>query len=448
MVPKADPFLSETTLPRNADVVVIGGGIIGVTAALFLARKGLSVTLCEKGEIAGEQSGRNWGWVRVMGRDKREIPLALDSQRLWEELSAEPGVETGFRRCGILYVFDTPRMRDTYAEWADHGREYQVTSRLLSTSEIKELMPGLAIEPDGGIFTPGDARAEPQKAAPAFAALARRAGVKIVTRCAVRGIETAAGRISGVVTERGPIKADAVLLAGGAWSRLFCGNLGLDLPQLNILGSVMRIGPVAGGPELTIGGSNFAARKRLDGGYSVAQRGASVSDITPDSFRLFFDYLPAWKTEWRDLRLRAGQRFAEEWRTKKRWTLDEQTPFERVRTLDPKPHETIVRAGFENLQRAMPAFRGAPILDTWGGLIDVTPDAVPVIGPVAALPGFYLATGFSGHGFGIGPGAGRLAADLVAGDTPMVDAAPYRFDRFARAERSAARMRDAAAGAI
>ena len=71
--------------------------------------------LCEKGEIQGEQSGRNWGWVRVMGRDKREIPLALQSQRLWQELSKEPGIETGFRRAGILYLFDNAYMRNRYA---------------------------------------------------------------------------------------------------------------------------------------------------------------------------------------------------------------------------------------------------------------------------------------------------------------------------------------------
>ncbi len=440
MVPALDPVTPDAELPRKTGVVVIGGGIVGVSAALFLARRGVAVTLCEKGEIAGEQSSRNWGWVRAMGRDAREIPLALESQRLWEALSGETGVDTGFRRAGIIYAFDTARMRDAYTAWAEHGRDYQVTSRILSKTDLQELVPGIDPRIDGGLFTPSDARAEPQKAAPALAAMAQRAGAKIVTRCAVRGIETAAGRISGVVTERGRIQADAVLLAGGAWSRLFCGNFGLDLPQLLILGSVSRVGPVAGVPDVTVGGSDFSFRRRLDGGFTIAQRSTSISELTPDSFRLFRDYLPAWRSEWRDLRIRLGRRFGEEWRRKATWALDETTPFEDVRVLDPAPNAGVIRGGFANLQRAMPAFRDARITDAWGGMMDVTPDGVPVISAVEAIPGFFLATGFSGHGFGIGPGAGRLVADLITGDRPLLDPTPYRYDRFKRSRTSAARL--------
>lgn len=438
---RPDPVTPDREVPAETDVVIIGGGVIGVSAALFLARRGTRVTLCEKGEIAGEQSSRNWGWVRVMGRDKREIPLALESQRLWEELSSEPGVETGFRRSGIIYVFDTKRMRDTYTAWAEHGREYQVSSRLLDKAALQAAVPGIDPSVDGGLYTPTDARAEPQKATPALAALAQRAGAKIVTNCAVRGIDVAGGRVRGVVTERGAIKADRVLLAGGAWSRLFCGNFGLDLPQLMILGSVSRIEADVRLPETTVGGSKFTFRKRLDGGYTVAQRSASVAEITPDSFRLFLDYLSAWGSEWRDLRLRVGKRFGEEWRRKRHWTLDERTPFEDVRTLEPAPDARVLREGIAHLERMVPAFRGARMTHGWGGLIDTTPDGVPVIDAIDALPGFFVATGFSGHGFGIGPGAGKLVADLMSGERPIVDAEPYRFNRFARMRASSERLK-------
>ena len=165
-----------------------------------------------------------------------------------------------------------------------------------------------------------------------------------------------------------------------------------------------------------------------------------MSEITPDSFRLFLDYLPAWKSEWRDLRIRLGSRFQDEWRTRRSWSLDERTPFEDVRVLDAKPSTRIVNEGLANLKRALPVFEGAQVLDTWGGLIDVTPDAVPVIGPVSTIPGFYVASGFSGHGFGIGPGAGKLAADLIAGDASMVEREPYRLERFKRAKVSLGRV--------
>jgi glycine/D-amino acid oxidase-like deaminating enzyme len=440
-VPAPDAVETDDALPRKADVLVIGGGIIGVTAALFLARKGLQVTLCEKGHIAGEQSGRNWGWVRVMGRDPREIPLALDSQRLWETISENEGVELGFRRAGIIYVFDTPRMRDTYTAWAGHARDYQITTRLLDRAGLQALVPGFDPRIEGGLYAPSDARAEPQKAAPAFAALARRAGARIVTRCAVRSIEASGGKVSGVVTEHGPVEAPAVLLAGGAWSRLFCGNLGLDLPQLMIKGTVSRVEGAGDLPETSVGGSSFAYRRRLDGGFTIAQRGANISELTPDSFRLFFDYLPAWRSEWRDLRLRLGPRFREEWQRRRRWSADECSPFEDVRVLDPAPERSIVESGLRNLQNAVPAFRSARVTHSWGGMIDTTPDGVPVIGAVDGLPGFYVATGFTGHGFGIGPGAGKLVADLIAGDRPGVDAEPYRLSRFARADHSSRTLR-------
>ena len=105
------------------------------------------------------------------------------------------------------------------------------------------------------------------------------------------------------------------------------------------------------------------------------------------------------------------------------------SPFEQTRVLDPKPNGKLLDAAMASLRTAHPAFARAKEVERWGGLIDVTPDAVPVISPTPA-PGFFVATGFSGHGFGIGPGAGRLMADLVAGDDPIVDPAPYRFARF------------------
>jgi len=199
---------------------------------------------------------------------------------------------------------------------------------------------------------------------------------------------------------------------------------------LNELASCFRTDPISGAPETAAGGAGFAFRKRLDGGYSIARRGATYNDITPDSFRLFFDFLPSLAKNWRELRLRVGRRFIEEWRIPRRWSLDETTPFEQVRVLDPVPAEKLLAQSRDLLVAAFPAFKGMRVAESWGGLIDVTPDAVPVISHVEGLPGFFLATGFSGHGFGIGPGAGKLAADLVAGDTPAVDPTPYRYGRF------------------
>ena len=432
MAPTIDPVRFDDVLPSRADVVVVGGGIIGVTTALFLALRGVDVVLCEKGRVAAEQSSRNWGWCRKMGRDPAELPLAIESLRLWEAMNELAGAETGFRRAGILYTCDTDKDVQEYERWLGHAMLYQLDSRLLSGEEVAARVPGATRRFAGGLLTASDGRAEPFKAVPAMAEAARRTGARIVQHCAVRGFETKGGRVGTVVTEKGRIDCATIVLAAGAWSRLFCGNHGIDFPQLKILGSVMRTAPLEGLPEIAVGGSDFAFRKRLDGGYTVVQRNANVAEIVPDSFRLFFDFMPALKAQWHELRLRVGQRLIDEWRMKRRWRLDEETPFEQVRVLDPLPNRGVLEEAKVNLAGVHPAFKAMRIEESWGGLVDVTPDAVPVMDEVAAVPGLFIASGFSGHGFGIGPGAGRLMADIVTGTEPIVDRTPYRLDRFTR----------------
>jgi glycine/D-amino acid oxidase-like deaminating enzyme len=433
MSPPVDPVQSDTELPERVRVVVIGGGIIGVTTALFLAEKGHSVALCEKGRIGGEQSSRNWGWCRTMGRDFGEIPLAMESLRLWRGMNERTGRETGYRQAGIMYLCENEREVKAQEAWLEQAKLYQVEGGMLRGPALEAVMPGATHRFIAGLYTPTDGRAEPAHAAPAIAEAARDHGAKIFTDCAVRGIDLHNGRLVGVITERGRIRCDAAVLAGGAWSRLFAGNAGLDLPQLKILGSVFRSEPLAGGPEITAAGSVFAFRKRLDGGYSIARRNASTAELTPDHFRLLSDFLPRLLSTRHEIRLRLGGRMWEELRTARRWSLDKTTPFEAVRVLDPKPKQGILLEARTELSRAFPAFANLRIASSWAGLMDVTPDAVPVIDEVKRIPGFFVATGFSGHGFGIGPGAGRLMADMVSGDAPVVDPKPFRLDRFARA---------------
>jgi glycine/D-amino acid oxidase-like deaminating enzyme len=436
MAPRVDPVPSDAALPARADVVIAGGGIIGVSTAFFLARKNIPVVLCEKGEVAAEQSSRNWGWCRKMGRDPREVPLAIEALHLWPELNELTGAETGFRQCGIVYLCRTREEMARREAWLDQvGRPFQLDSHMLTRAEAQNVLPGLSGEFLGGLYTPSDGRAEPQMAAPAIARAAQRHGARVVTQCAVRGIETQGGRVAAVVTERGRIACGSVVLAGGVWSRLFCGNAGIRLPQLKVMSSVMRTEPLAGGPDVSCSGAGFGIRKRVDGGYTVANWSDNVVDIVPDTLRFFRDFLPAFGMQRRNLRLRVGSKFIEEWQLPRRWSLDAKSPFEQVRVLDPEPHEPILRKARQSVTAAFPAFRDMRVTECWGGVIDVTPDAVPVISGADALPGFFIATGFTGHGFGIGPAAGRLMAELVAGEAPMVDPAPFRFSRFAEVPR-------------
>jgi glycine/D-amino acid oxidase-like deaminating enzyme len=431
MSPPVEPVASDPTLPRRTDVVIVGGGIIGVTTALFLAEKGIAVALCEKGRIAGEQSSRNWGWCRTMGRDPSEIPLAMESLRLWRDMNRRTNRDTGFRQSGIMYLLQNETEVAAQQSWFGQASQYQVDAHLLRGSDLDRVMPGASNGFIAGLHTPTDGQAEPALAAPAIAEAARDQGAEIFTNTAVRGIEQTAGRVSGVVTERGRIACQAVVLAGGAWSRLFAGNGGLDLPQLKVLGSVFRTRPLDG-PDISAAGSVFAFRKRMDGGYSIARRNANTAEITPDHFRLLSDFLPRLIQNRNEIRLRIGARSWQELRTARSWSLDQPTPFEAVRVLDPKPKQNILTEARAVLSKAFPIFAGMQVVESWAGLMDVTPDAIPIIDQVSHMPGFFVATGFSGHGFGIGPGAGRLMADLIAGDPPAVDPTPFRLARFPR----------------
>ena len=435
MGPNLDPVESDTQLPQRVDAVIIGGGIIGVCAAFFLARRGVSVALCEKGAIGGEQSSRNWGWCRTIGRDLRELPLAMESLRLWNGMNALTEAETGFRPGGIAYLCDDAKEVGQYETWLgnaeDRCRDYQHSARLLTGGAVDQVAPGSTKRYAGALHAPRDGRAEPQKAAPAIANAARRHGAAILTNCAVRGLDLAAGRVAGVVTERGRIACGTAVLAGGAWSRLLASTLGVTLPQLKVLSSVLRTNPIAGGPETALWATGYGIRRRLDGGFTIANGQTTMADIVPDSFRFFFQFLPAMRMEWRSLRLRLGKRFLEEWSEASQLAPDRPTVFERVRILDPEPDTALSAGALATVQAIFPALQGATAAQHWAGLIDVTPDAVPVISPVDSVPGFFIATGFSGHGFGIGPGAGRLVADLVSGEAPVADPAPFRLPRFA-----------------
>ncbi len=428
--PYVVPVHGDAEVPAEVDVVVIGGGIIGSSTALELAERGLRVAVCEKGGIGQEQSSRNWGWVRITRRDPREVPLMAEALRIWKRLDERTGRDTGYRRSGIIFTCSDDKQYAEHERWNRNLEGYQLDSRMLSGRELSEMFPNSTLKLKGALYNADDGRAEPQKATPAIAEAARDKGAHVLTECAVRGIETSGGAVSGVVTERGPIRCKAVVLAGGAWSNLFAGNMGIDFPQLKVMNSVLRTKPLEGGPEQAIWHEDFAIRKRQDGGYTIASGHENVVHIVPKSFRYAKAFMPALRAEWRSLIFRLGFRFLDEARIPSRWSLDEPSPFEYNRVLDPVPSKRLSDRALAAARRAFPVLERAEIAQRWAGYIDVTPDAVPVISPIDEVPGFYLASGFSGHGFGIGPAAGRLMADLVTNSTPIVNPKDFRFNRF------------------
>jgi glycine/D-amino acid oxidase-like deaminating enzyme len=357
--------------------------------------------------------------------------MASKSLDLWERFARESGEDTGFRRCGLLYLSDDEAELSRWASWGDFAKTAGVTTYMLDSQQASRRGEATGRAWKGGVFSPSDGTADPGKAAPAVASALVKLGGSVTQHCAARGIELEGGRVVGVVTEAGVIKTRTVVLAGGAWASSFCRQLGIRFPQASIRQSILSVSPVQGRMPDALFTSGISITRRSDGGYALAISGRARVDMTPQFLRFAPHFVPMFARRWRSLLPGGLEGIRGGHETLKRWRLDAPTPMERVRILDPKPDRATVTETHRRAVELLPELRGARIAHAWAGFVDSTPDGVPAIGEVPGVPGLILAAGFSGHGFGISPGAGHLIADLATGAEPIVDPVPYRPSRFA-----------------
>jgi glycine/D-amino acid oxidase-like deaminating enzyme len=417
-------------LPETADAVVIGGGIVGVFAAYYLARRGLKVALVEKGRVGAEQSSRNWGWCRQQNRDARELPMATTSLNLWEAFASESGEDTGFSRCGLLYLSNDDSELERWTRWCDFAKTAGVTTHMLDGTEATRRGSATGRAWKGGAFSPTDGTADPASAAAAVASAILKRGGTVHQMCAARGLETEGGRVSAVVTEHGVIRTRVAILAGGAWASSFCHQLGIRFPLASIRSSILAVSAGAEGLPDALHTAAVSVTRRGDGGYTLAISGRGRVDPTPQQLRFSLQFTSLFVRRWRSLLPGGLEGIRSGHETLQRWRLDQPTPMERMRILDPAPDRNTVQLTHQRALDLLPELKRTKLTASWAGYIDSTPDGVPAIGEISALPGLILAAGFSGHGFGIGPGAGHLIADLVTGAAPIVDPGPFAPARF------------------
>ncbi len=431
------PIRFSDPLPDAVDVVIIGAGIMGVFSALYLARNGKKVLVCEKGRVACEQSSRNWGWIRQQERDEAELPIVTEALTLWEQENKRCHGRLGFQRSGVYYIASTQQRLEGFERWVKISREHGVDCEIISSSQLdkaidrtdraKSMHPWI-----GAMCTPSDARAEPWIAVTAVAELAHSEGAKIIENCAARCLEIEAGRIVGVATEKGIVKCEQVVLAGGAWSSLFARNHKVNMPQLSVRSTTCKTAPL---PDFFAGCASdegLAFRRRQDGGYTLGNGGTHYLYIGPDAFRHLFKYLPVASKHFRDTTFRPLGRsnYPDSWFTKRKWYGEEPSPFETTRALNPEPDLAHVERMRNNFAKRFPDL-GKPVIEhAWAGMIDAMPDLVPVVDRVPELPQLIVATGGCGHGFGIGPGIGRIVADMALEKPEQHDLSRFRFDRF------------------
>ena len=416
---------------RPSDVVVVGAGIVGCATAYFLARRGARVAVVERGSVPGEQSRKNWGFVRQQGRDPVELPLVVEANRMWQGLERELGADIEWVRGGNLALAADESRLARFEAWLPVAREFGLDTRLLRARNLDAVVPGLAGGWLGGLHTPGDGHADPEKTTDAFARAAVAHGATLHLDCAVQAVTAQAGAVAGVVTEQGEIRAPVVVCAAGAWSSRLTRTLGLDLPQRWVRGTVARTTPAPAVTACAVWGPGVAFRQRRDGSFNIAAGGALDHDVTLDSLRQLRFFLPNFWKNRTLFRFHVGRPLLASLAAAMPGSAARRRPLVWDRGREPQPNPVKVRRSLAELQRVLPALPPLGVARQWAGYIDAAPDLVPVLGEVPGLRGFVLATGFSSHGFAMGPIAGRLVSELVVDGKPSLDIAAFRFARFA-----------------
>ncbi len=414
----------------RADVVVVGAGIVGCSAAWHLARAGAEVILLDKGEVAFEQSSRNWGWVRQVGRDLRELPMAQLSRRLWSTLEEETGASIGWASEGNLHLGYSREEMKVFEEWSRAARNLDLDTEVVGRQDADNLFPGLDDEHVGGIFSPLDGGADPHRAAPAIASAAEREGARIHTGCAVRSFERSGRRITALQTETGRIETSTVVVAAGAWSSRLLWPLGVHLPQRRIHATVSATAPMPVTTRRIVWARHLAMRPDHEGSFILAGGGGRVpADLETLRFRALFRGSELDTSRREEVHLGFGREALRDAAAALRG--GSKAIWSRVRAEEPPPDPTSVAQAQARFRKIYRPAHAATESRRWAGYIDYTPDAVPVIDRPVEVPGLVVATGFSGHGFMLGPAGGLLAAELALGKETSVDLHSLRLSRFA-----------------
>lgn len=373
---------------NEADVVVVGGGIVGCAAAYQLARAGRSVALVEKGGIGLQASGRNGGGVRQQRRHPAELPLAMESIRMWASLPEELGCDLEYRRDGNLACAFTEDEAATLEAEVHRQREAGLDVRFLDRGDVRHVAPAVSDAVAAGAFCPSDGHANPAVTTVAFGRAAARAGARVYTDTPVVGIRMVDDAVFGVLTGRGEITAPVVVNAAGPWARDVGLMAGVRLPIIPRRSQVVVTSPMPPFFGQFVGGNTVYCRQARNGSVHIGGSG--------------------------------------------HW---EPAGFDQGNSL------TAIRRFANRAAELVPRIGDALFLRAWGGTVELTPDEIPIIGWADGVKGFLVAAGYSAHGFALGPVSGRLICELVMGQEPSLSLDAFRPSRFPSGLDFASRFR-------
>lgn len=415
--------LGSDRLPQRADVVVVGGGIVGLAAAYELAELGMKVCLLDRSEAGAAQSSRNWGFIRQQGRSVEELPLMIEASRMWRELEKRLGCDMDWVQGGNLRLTDNPDRAADYQRWIETARSFGLDSKVADADEVRAILPGFTGRYEMAIFTPSDGQVNPVKAVAGYVNALRALGVEICENYRTTAIVTAAGQVVGVMTEDGFIGTSNVVVAAGAGSKALLRGVGLEVP-FHFVGQTVALTTAV--PKLTdacVWTGEIGFRQTRSGGIVLSSGGRGDVKVDIDSLaslvspRQMSQALPMYWKNREYLRIRPRAVIGS-LRSRRNGGV-----FQDVARYSDVAHSV------ETLSRYFPQIR-CDVSMAWAGTIDGTPDALPVIDEVGQPSGLVVATGMSGHGFGIAPVVGKIVADLVTSGSSSHDLSPFRLRRF------------------
>lgn len=375
---------AKPPLTGRADVVIVGGGVMGASAAFHLAEAGVSVVLLERDELASGSTSRAAGGVRANFSDELNISLGKRSLELFADFPQRPGQEIDLHRSGYLFILTRPDDVDLFTASVALQNSLGVESRMIDVEEACRLSP--LLDPEGVLaaaWSPNDGHCTPESVVQGYASGARRHGAVVRTGVEVTGIDSSGGEITAVHSTDGSIQTGCVIDCAGAWSPQIAAYVGINLP------------------------------------VTPYKRELLVTEPMPEPIEMAFTIDYATTFYWH----REGPGIL--------------TGFSRK---DVDPGFDISRdADFPERLAELAAVRAPALLDLgvrsgWAGLYEVTPDHNALLGESKDVSRFLYATGFSGHGFLQGPAIGEILRDMYLGVTPFIDVSPLDVERFASGE--------------
>ena len=368
-------------MPEKADIVIIGGGVMGCAIAYNLAREGLKPVVIEKSDIGGEASGANGGGVRQSARNLKEMPLAIESIQIYGQLHEELGMDLEYTREGNLRLCTSEEELETMRASVENQKAANLDLEMLDRKQVLDINPHIGDKVLGASFCPTDGHVNPFLVTYAFFQKAKSLGARFFTHEKVKDIRLQKNKVSAVITDKQTFETDLVINAAGVAGRNVANMVGLDLPMRPVFSEAMITEPYPPLFKQMIGHAKglFYGRQTMHGSFFWGGFVGTEQFIHREGKPLFHFIGPA--------------------------ISDMVIDF-------------------------FPILKDVNVIRTWSGLIAQMSDAIPVLGFTEEVPGFVFATGFSGHGFGLAPVIGRLISELIMDCQTSIPITDFCFGRF------------------